>query len=312
MNTTANPISNAYSFYIPRIKSFHTEADVAQIFAYYGIGNVLRVDFTPIHQKPGFAPEAQSDIRTAFVHCDVLYTTQLTDSILDTIESGASYRFYISEGQYWLILKNRAPVPETMFNNHQIVDNCRMLEQQIQGLTAKNEMLEATVAKQSEDIKRIQRVVTQLLGDAFQETNPEMMFMCNNLMMFDKPVSHRWLNDEHDNGEDEPLGQQQTERAFWDQLEEKMGPGLTLKDVEVSTHSSMPSLARVSISDTEEDDHKLSDDGSDLTWLDDYEVPVVEEDDEEEVKSKESSTTSTNSNSISARMRFTAELCDNN
>jgi hypothetical protein len=302
MNTTTTPIPmpTAYSFYIPRIKSHHTASDVAQIFAYYGIGNVLRVDFTPLYQKPGFAPEAQSDIRTAFVHCDALFTTQLTDSIVTTIETGASYRFYVSDREYWLILKNRAPVTETMLNCHQIVDNCRTLEQQIQVLTARNEELEETVAKQSEDIVRIQGVVTQLLGDAFQETEPGRMFMGYNLMMFDKPVSHRWLNDEHDNGDDEP--EQQTEHAFWDQFEQKMGQCLTLEDLDVSTHSSMPSLVSAS-NQEEEEEFPYEEDSSILTWL---------EEDEEEVKSNESSTTSTNSNSISERMRFTAELCDNN
>jgi hypothetical protein len=305
MNAAANSNSTAYSFYIPRIMSHHSESDVAQIFAYYGIGNVLRVDFTPIHQKPGFAPEDQNEIRTAFVHCDALYNTQLTCSIIETIETGASYRFYVSTGQYWLILKNRAPVSATMFNKHQIVDNCRTLEQQIQVLTSKNEMLEATVAKQADDIARVLQLVNQLIGLQQDDMNYKYD-------EYDKWITHSLLDDE-------PLGQQQqhqTERAFWDQLEEKMGPGLTLQDLEVeasvSTHSSMPALVSLSTNGQEdqEDEEDQEDDNSDLTWLDDYEVHVVEE--EEEVKSTKSSTTSTHSNSISERMRFTAELCDNN
>jgi len=309
MNAAANSNSTAYSFYIPRIMSHHSESDVAQIFAYYGIGNVLRVDFTPIHQKPGFAPEDQNEIRTAFVHCDALYNTQLTCSIIETIETGASYRFYVSTGQYWLILKNRAPVSATMFNNHQIVDNCRTLEQQIQVLTAKNEELEATVAKQSEDIARVQNVIYSLLGKVFdQKTEADHIFGNYNRMMYGKSVSHRWLISGDDNGEDF-IQEENPERAFWDQLEEKMGPGFTLDDLSVSTHSSMPSLVSVSTSDQEdqeEDDEDIQyEEGeSILTWL--------EEDEEEEVKSHESSTTSTHSNSISERMRFTAELCDNN
>ena len=304
----------AYSFYIPRICTVYTEQDVCDIFEQEGIGMVERVDFAPINPRPGFGVNLHTVVRSAFVHFNTIYSTEVAYNIVSILETGEAYKLYTNNRNYLLLLKNRAPVAATMMNIHQVVDNCRVLEENVAEKSNSTEKrfeeqsnriarLEATVAKQSVDIDRLQDTIYQLLGKVFdQESESAERFMYYNYMVYGKICKTRWLIDEEDNGEynnQEPSGQ-----------------GLTMDDLSVSTHSSMPSL--VSVSSEEEGEESASSQSSDLTWLidsvvehvlderDDYEVPVIEDD---EVTSKGSLCSA---NSMSQRMRFTAELCDNN
>jgi uncharacterized coiled-coil protein SlyX len=310
----------AYSFYIPRILTNYTEQDVCDIFEQEGIGMVERVDFAPINPRPGFGVSLHNVVRSAFVHFNTIYSTELAYNIVSILETGEAYKFYTNNRNYLLLLKNRAPVPATMMNIHQVVDNCRLLEENVAEKSNSTEKkieeqsnriaeLEATVTKQSVDIDRLQMTIYQLLGKIFdQETESDQMFMDYNRMMYGKLCKTRWLLDEEDDGTDE------YDLKYNNQ--EPSGQGLTMDDLSVSTHSSMPSL--VSVSSEVEDGETVSSQSSDLTWLidsvvehvlddrDDYEVPVIEDD---EVASKGSLCSA---NSMSQRMRFTAELCDNN
>jgi uncharacterized coiled-coil protein SlyX len=313
----------AYSFYIPRICTVYTEKDVRDIFEQSGIGMVQRVDFTPINPRPGFGVNLHNVVRSAFVHLTIIYSTEVASHIVSILETGEAYKFYTNNRNYLILLKNRAPVPATMMNIHQVVDNCRVLEENVAEKSNSTEKrfeehsnriaeLEATVAKQIVDIDRLQDTIYQLLGKVFdQESESAEIFMYYNYMVYGKICKTRWLIDEEDDGTEEYNLEYNNQ--------ELSGRGLTMDDLSVSTHSSMPSL--VSVSSYEEgeveDRETASTHSSDLTWLidsvvenvlddrDDYEVPVIEDED-----SSKGSLCS--ANSMSQRMRFTAELCDNN
>ena len=343
MSFSNNSSQIAYSFYIPRILTNYTEQDVCDIFEQSGIGMVQRVDFAPINPRPGFGVNLHNVVRSAFVHFTTIYSTEVASHIVSILETGEAYKFYTNNRNYLLLLKNRAPVAATMMNIHQVVDNCRVLEESIAEKSNSTEKrfeeqsnriaeLEATVAKQSVDIDRLQQTIYQMLGKFFdQETESDQIFMNYNRMMYGKLCKTRWLLDEEDDGTDEydlkynnqePSGQRLTMDDLSVSTHNSMPSLVSVKsedeaedDLSVSTHSSMPSLVSVS---SEEEGESVSSQSSDLTWLidsvvehvlderDDYEVPVVEDD---EVASKGSLCSA---NSMSQRMRFTAELCDNN
>lgn len=345
----------AYSFYIPRINSIHTEQSVRMIFDYSGIGTISRVDFTPINSRPGFGVNTYNAFRSAFVHFNVIYDTEFANFIIANAESGKSYKYYTNNGrgEYFLILKNNNPVPETMMNIHQVVDNCRVLEERvaeksnsietlIDQQVEKVAALEATVLKQSGDIERLQEVIYHLIGKTFNHaTESGSIFSNYNYMKFAKPEEKRFLIDQSDDGTSEyeetfytqkyseyaeSVSQQtdfseetqgQTEPSFWLQLDENMGQ-LTMDDlVSVSTHSSMPPLVNVVTEDENSDTSSTSTQSSDLTWLVKYDSTDEEEEEsqspvEDEDASKASKQSLDSANSMTQRMRFTAELCDNN
>ena len=298
-----------YSFYIPRINTHYLEEDVRYLFQETGIGMVQRVDFAPINPRPGFGANVHNVVRAAFVHFNIIYNTDIANRIIATTDAGQSYGFYISEHQYWMLLKAHNPVPATMMNIHQVVDNCRVLEESVAEKSNSTEkrfeeqatriaQLEATVATQSDDIKRLQETIYQMLGGLYcQRTQGDEIDLLYDYMMGGK------LNNN---------------REYYEEAEEE-SKQFSAENLSVSTHSSMPSLVSVTSSEGSqlEDGETASTHSSELTWLvdsvldncDDYEVPVVED---EEVASKGSNDSLSTTNSMSQRMRFTAELCDNN
>jgi hypothetical protein len=155
--------ASAATIYIPRILSINTEFDVANIFDNFEIGCVSRVDFTAIGKKPGFKEEEESNMRAAFVHIEYFYNSKLAVEIQEALEQEKEYRLYISDFNYWMLLKTKTPVKATNMNIHQIVDNCRYLE----GIVEKQQ-------KQIEDLTKllsnIQGEVYQLIGGLYNQT----------------------------------------------------------------------------------------------------------------------------------------------
>jgi len=54
MNQQPQMNNTPMSIYIPRMANSTTESHVMEIFHIYKIGDVRRVDFTPLNKKPGF------------------------------------------------------------------------------------------------------------------------------------------------------------------------------------------------------------------------------------------------------------------
>jgi len=166
-------MSSAYSIYIPRMLTTFCECVVSEYFEKL-MGKVSRVDFTPINKKPGFEENIDGEnYKSAFVHFSYLHEDDYkTETILNELENGRSFRLDLDgehDGTYWLLLKNKNPIPDTLMNNAQIVENCRLLEQKVAGL---NDQLEGA-----------RNVIYQLVGGLFnQETQSGMIDMHNDTL----------------------------------------------------------------------------------------------------------------------------------
>lgn len=155
-----NIIHTPVSIYIPMLPMCITEGMIEVEFS-FSFGIVDRVDFTPIHKKPGFQEDLGGDIKSAFVHFSGCY-----DDAPDILNRGYHYYPYSLSGRftehfkYWKLLPALAPVPKTMMNNSQIVANCRILEEKVksQGQTIK------TLEKKLDGVTT---VVSQLVGGLF-------------------------------------------------------------------------------------------------------------------------------------------------
>ena len=170
------------SIYIPRVNASITRNQVITEFEKFGIGQVNRVDFTPINKKPGFAEDISKtgffeydvdDVKSIFVHFDYYYENELTDRIVSKLDNGESHRIYpactISRQEYWILTKCTNPVQDTMMNTAQIVENCRFLENKVAEQAD-------TIAKLEKGLDGVQSIVYQLLGGLFnQETQSEML-----------------------------------------------------------------------------------------------------------------------------------------
>jgi len=126
-----------YSVYIPTISKTHTEEIIANYFALNCVGKVTRVDFVehPSHVK-GLHGNAK-DFQQAFVH---FTPEQKTREIMEAIEQKGSYYFYPCEklinicsfkeqNEYWILLKNKNPVPKTELNVDQLAHNLKLMEE---------------------------------------------------------------------------------------------------------------------------------------------------------------------------------------
>jgi len=122
-----------FSIYIPRIQTHFTEEKIRTVFEQMGFGNVKRVDFQPIDTSIVVNCRKRPDIHRAFVHFDDIYhSTKYTQEILYSIVTlGECFKQRISPDQFWMLLENKNPISETRLNIHQVVENARILEEQV-------------------------------------------------------------------------------------------------------------------------------------------------------------------------------------
>jgi len=155
-------MSSITSIYIPRMSVNVTEDQVIMEFDKFRIGQVRRVDFTPIVKRPGFGADVDSVVKSAFVHFNNYYYNELTLEIMRKIIDGESHRIRpaCSTNEYWLLLKSTNPIPDTMLNPAQIVENCRILENKVNAQAL-------TIEKLEEKLERVHSVVYQLLGGLY-------------------------------------------------------------------------------------------------------------------------------------------------
>lgn len=155
-------MSSITSIYIPRMSVNVTEDQVIMEFDKFRIGQVRRVDFTPIVKRPGFGADVDSVVKSAFVHFRHYYYNELTLEIMRKIIDGESHRIRpaCSTNEYWLLLKSTNPIPDTMLNPAQIVENCRILENKVNAQAL-------TIEKLEDKLERVHSVVYQLLGGLY-------------------------------------------------------------------------------------------------------------------------------------------------
>jgi hypothetical protein len=195
---------NSFSIYIPRLKSNVTEDYIKYVFRSTSVGEVARVDFTPINKKPGFGENVDNVVKSAFVHFSFFTNISNADPVFgNKVREGNGYKFYLGTVQegYWLLLPAKNHIQQTMMNNSQIVDNSRYLE-------AKLEEQEAVLTKQTLTIQELQKkldgvqnVVCQLLVGLFNQSNQREIFETHLSILFSEdrvrskfedPVNSEW------------------------------------------------------------------------------------------------------------------------
>ena len=127
-------ITGLYSVFIPTISKIHTEERIANYFALKCVGNVERVDFVEFQSDEEDRACDPKRFQQAFVH---FTPDQKTHEIMEAIEQKGSYRFYPRDklicsfkekNEYWILLKNRNPVPKTELNVDQLAHNQKLME----------------------------------------------------------------------------------------------------------------------------------------------------------------------------------------
>ena len=263
MNSFNQPtITSNYSIYIPVIE---TGTDINYIIEHCSvIGAVERVDLVP-RKKPNselfYTNESFDAGYSAFVHFAFLHYSQvqvsqdisslyferiaslyyphLTQDIVNLLERGHSYRFYLPPGKYWNLRKALNPVKSTPMNMHQVVDGCKILQARVDAheycineYQATIEGLRKTVEMQKIQFERIYESLYHLLPSIFtpQSNSDEEIYSS----------SCRFYNMAHYGVtcETKPLLNEEEAKLY---LEEKN------KDAEGEqsdddTHDSMPSL----------------------------------------------------------------------
>jgi hypothetical protein len=139
-------IKTNMSLFVPRMLTEYDETRVKGIFANtLCIGVVSRVDFVPIEGEPRF--------QKAFVHIEQFYNTPTTDHIISEVlerEGNGNVRVYpgmFNQNEYWILLRNKNPVPETKLNLHQVVENARILQGVVEGQAAEIKALREQLAQ---------------------------------------------------------------------------------------------------------------------------------------------------------------------
>ena len=144
--------SDLYSVYIPTISKVHTEEIIVNYFALNCVGKVKRVDFV---EHPN---DTNNQYQKAFVHFS---PDRKTAEVWEAIEQKGSYRFYPCERlinicsfkeqtEYWILLKNRNPVPKTVLNIDQIAHNQKLMEERSAQMEERSAQMEERSAQMEE------------------------------------------------------------------------------------------------------------------------------------------------------------------
>ena len=147
-----------YSVFIPTISKVHTEERIAYYFALNCVGKVERVDFVEFQNDEEDRACDAKGFQQAFVHFS---PQQKTHEIMESIEQKGSYRFYPWEkslkvcsfkeqNQYWILLKNKNPVPKTELNVNQLAHNQKLMEEREALMVEKMEKMFQKMEKMEE------------------------------------------------------------------------------------------------------------------------------------------------------------------
>jgi len=236
------------SFYIPRMNIKYNKIQVKDLLEDNedNINLVVkRIDFVSIVNPD---KSVNPDYRSAFIHvylrkgCEIIYRT--------TYVENKFCKFYLVDGydSYWVLLKNKNPIPETELNICQVVENARLLEERV-------EKQEEIIKYQSEKILKIENSVYHLLGGLYNQSTQENILHHHLTHLLDSPVC--WSPE--NNNEQSPWTIWPTTRqgdSSEKRIEELEKVLYNLKQVQRtsddnSIHSSMPDL--VSIRDEDND-----------------------------------------------------------
>ena len=125
------------SIYIPRVKKTTHQQNICAVFMNLGI-IVHCIDIVPIHkEKHGFTENFDnSDYMSAFVYGVITHPAEnemyVALWLCECSEKNTAFKLQVSQSEYWMLLKNKNPIPRTMMNIHQVVENARYLETKVE------------------------------------------------------------------------------------------------------------------------------------------------------------------------------------
>jgi len=133
-------MTSEHSIYIPYVNGQHTVDTITAILRERKIGIVSFVDFTAAGQKRGFieafAASSRTNVKSAYVHFELMETPE-AHTFWQMVKLGKDpVRLDITSREYWLCFKNHCPIARARMTVHQVVDNCRFLEERIEHLEA--------------------------------------------------------------------------------------------------------------------------------------------------------------------------------
>jgi len=156
-----------YSVFIPTISKLHTEERIAYYFAVNCVGKVERVDFVEFQNDEEDRACDAKGFQQAFVHFSPLLQTH---EIMEAIEQKGSYRFYPfkEQNQYWILLKNKNPVPKTELNVNQLAHNQKLMEEREALMVEKMEKMFQKMEKMEERQAQMEERQAQMEEREFQ------------------------------------------------------------------------------------------------------------------------------------------------
>jgi len=161
-------IYNYNSIYIPTVKKSYSVDKIMSLFWRHGLGKVDRVDFVPIIKANDIECP---DFKQAFLYVDS--KSAWHPDIVKSVEEGQPYKIYPNkeeafehlrdEEEYWLILKNKCPVPytTTTLNVHQLANNLALLEQQLAQRESEIAQRESEIAQRELDLAQRESEIAQ-------------------------------------------------------------------------------------------------------------------------------------------------------
>jgi hypothetical protein len=167
--------SSSKSIYIPRMDCRHTKETIQELMSAHCIGKVSYVDFTPMRKQRGFNEYNDgTNMMSAFVHFDVMKHYSGGNCVLlpnmasnqtfwDFMLEKKSYKIYVSNTEYWVCLLNTTPVKRTMMNIHQVVDNCRYLETQVEEQADKIQNQDKIIQEQHTKLQEMERTINNIM-----------------------------------------------------------------------------------------------------------------------------------------------------
>ena len=167
-----------YSVFIPTISKAHTQEIIANYFALNSVGKVERVDFVEFQNDEDRACDP-TRFQQAFVHFS---PQQKTREIMEVIEQKGSYRFYPfkEQNQYWILLKNKNPLPKTELNVNQLAHNQKLMEEREALMVEKMEKMFQKMEQMEERQAQMEEREFQMLQKMVKmEDEMKMMIQLN-------------------------------------------------------------------------------------------------------------------------------------
>ena len=199
----ASSNTQLYSVFIPTISKAHTEEIIANYFALNSVGKVERVDFVEFQNDEEDRACDAKRFHQAFVHFS---PQQKTREIMEAIEQKGSYRFYPCEKlinicsfkeqtQYWILLKNKNPVPKTELNVNQLAHNHKLMEERYVQMEEREALMVEKMEKMFQKMEKMEERSAQMEERSAQMEEREFQMLQKMTKMEDEMKMMILLNE---------------------------------------------------------------------------------------------------------------------